>query len=123
MGSNPFKPSRAIDADIGRALGWRVSEDPWWNVNEDGSESTPGDEFCIRKDGRNDVACNEALPTFTFQYIERFREPHRYPVISCSQCGQSFWSGNHGYSHCFNHQADAIIRNAISKATPKGATQ
>ena len=112
----PFLPSREIDADIGRALGWRVSEDPWWNVNKDGSESAPGDELCIRRDGRKDVACNEALPPFTFMYVYRFREPHRFPEISCSSCGRSFGPGNHGYSHCFNHEADAIIRAALSKA-------
>ena len=62
-------PNRMIDVEIGRALGWRVSQDDWWNWHSgiDGPFfDPPGDEWCIRKDARPDVPCNEALPTFTF---------------------------------------------------------
>ena len=27
----------------------------------------------------------------------------RFPEVSCSQCGQSFGPGDHGFSHCANH--------------------
>ncbi len=61
---------RYLDMEIGRALGWRVSKDDWWNHRgnrPDGSPiyDPPGDEYCIRKDGRPDIPCNEALPDFT----------------------------------------------------------
>ena len=64
-------PDRRIDVKIGRALGWRVSQDGYWNwqgyVPGKGPVfDPPGDEWCIRRDARRDVPCNESLPTFTF---------------------------------------------------------
>ena len=62
---------RATDIEIGRALGWRVSRDEWWNWRGQDPETgapiydPPGDEWCIRRDGRLDTPCNEALPDFT----------------------------------------------------------
>jgi hypothetical protein len=38
-------------------------------------------------------------------YAER-RKPHeqpRFANVSCSQCGQDFGPGNHGFSHCKDH--------------------
>lgn len=29
----------------------------------------------------------------------------RFANVSCSQCGQDFGPGNHGFSHCANHRA------------------
>lgn len=58
-------PSRELDAKVAEAIGWRVSRDPWWNWHEGPRYDPPGDEWCIRRDGRNDLACNEALPAFT----------------------------------------------------------
>lgn len=57
--------SRQIDKEIAESLGWRVSNDPWWNWHPGPRFDPPGDEWCIRRDGRNDVPCNEALPVFT----------------------------------------------------------
>lgn len=36
----------------------------------------------------------------------RNREPEspRFPNVSCSQCGQTFGPGDHGFSHCENHE-------------------
>ena len=31
--------------------------------------------------------------------------PPKYTVVSCSQCGQEFGPGDHGYSHCSDHQS------------------
>ena len=58
-------PSRELDAKVAEAIGWRASHDPWWNWHEGPRYDPPGDEWCIRRDGRNDLACNEALPSFT----------------------------------------------------------
>lgn len=30
-------------------------------------------------------------------------EAPRFPNVSCSQCGQTFGPGDHGFSHCENH--------------------
>jgi hypothetical protein len=55
--------------DVARSLGWRVSRDPYWNWHK--KDEAPsfyfdpsGDEWCIRRDGRTDLPCNEALPSF-----------------------------------------------------------
>jgi hypothetical protein len=29
----------------------------------------------------------------------------RYTVTYCSSCGEAFGPGDHGYSHCQNHEA------------------
>lgn len=29
---------------------------------------------------------------------------YRFPNVTCSQCGGEFGPGNHGFSHCENHQ-------------------
>lgn len=34
----------------------------------------------------------------------REREPPRFQNTFCSQCGAEFGPGNHGFSHCENHQ-------------------
>lgn len=62
--------SREDDKEIAKALGWRVSKDDWWNVKQDGTIYPPGDEWCVRRDGRLDIACNEALPVFTPEILE-----------------------------------------------------
>jgi len=28
---------------------------------------------------------------------------HRFPVVACSACGETFGPGDHGFSHCGNH--------------------
>lgn len=62
---------RMLDIEIGRSLGWRVSRDEYWNWRGQDPETgapiydPPGDEWCIRRDARPDVPCNEALPEFT----------------------------------------------------------
>lgn len=63
--------SRRLDAAAAEALGWRVDKDPWWNWHEGPIFDPPGDEWCIRKDGRNDLPCNEALPHFTAELFEQ----------------------------------------------------
>lgn len=62
---------RKLDAACAEALGWRVSKDPWWNWHPGPVFDPPGDEWSIRKDGRNDRPCNEALPVFTEELFER----------------------------------------------------
>lgn len=62
---------RGLDIEIAQALGWRVSKDPWWNWHPGPVFDPPGDEWCIRRDGRNDVPCNEALPVFTAEMLRQ----------------------------------------------------
>ena len=62
--------SRDLDRACGEALGWRVDHDEYWNWNEGPRYDPPGDAWCIRKDGRRDVPCNEALPHFTPETFE-----------------------------------------------------
>jgi hypothetical protein len=38
---------------------------------------------------------------------QRPHVPARFPGTSCSQCGEDFGAGNHGYSHCEDHADDA----------------
>lgn len=64
-------PDRMADVEIGKALGWRVSHDDWWNFQGSApgvgpTYDPPGDAWCIRKDARLDRPCNEGLPDFTF---------------------------------------------------------
>jgi len=61
--------SRETDREIALALGWRVSHDPWWNWHPGPRFDPPGDEWCIRRDARNDVPCNEGLPHFTTKIL------------------------------------------------------
>jgi hypothetical protein len=61
--------SRQLDKEIAEALGWRVDNDPWWNWHQGPRFDPPGDEWCIRKDGRLDRPCNEALPRFTVEML------------------------------------------------------
>lgn len=62
---------RQLDADCAAALGWRVDRDEWWNWHPGPVFDPPGDAWCVRKDGRNDVPCNEPLPHFTAESFER----------------------------------------------------
>jgi hypothetical protein len=66
---------RSIDVEIGLALGWRVSNDPWWNWHPGPRFDPPGDAWCIRRDGRNDLPCNEALPRFTPALLRKETTP------------------------------------------------
>lgn len=34
---------------------------------------------------------------------------HKFPNVSCSQCGQDFGPGEHGFSHCANHAGQLPI--------------
>lgn len=77
--------SRDLDRACGEALGWRVSKDAWWNWHPGPVFDPPGDEWCIRKDGRKDTACNEALPHFTAEMFEKLlasaiRSSHEYCI-------------------------------------------
>jgi len=61
---------RRLDQQCAESLGWRVSRDPWWNWHEGPVFDPPGDEWCIRRDGRRDIPCDEALPHFTADLLE-----------------------------------------------------
>lgn len=63
------QPSRETDREIALALGWRVDNDPWWNWHPGPRFDPPGDEWCIRRDGRKNRPCNEALPHFTAELL------------------------------------------------------
>lgn len=33
----------------------------------------------------------------------------RFPETFCSQCGNGFGPGDHGFSHCFNHKGRRVV--------------
>lgn len=43
------------------------------------------------------------LPPIFQQALKPFMPP-RFTETYCSQCGQTFGPGNHGYSHCSEHK-------------------
>lgn len=75
--------SRRLDQRAAELLGWRVSRDPYWN--EPGN-NPPGDEYCIRRDGRCDVPCNEGLPYFSSSTLRRLSSellrPEDLPLVT-----------------------------------------
>ena len=40
----------------------------------------------------------------------------RFPVVSCSECGQDFGPGDHGYSHCADHH-DGLTTTDVRSGT------
>ncbi len=68
--------SRRLDQEIGEMLGWRVSRDEWWNWHPGPVYDPPGDEWCIRKDGRADRPCSESLPRFTAAMLRQMIQEH-----------------------------------------------
>ena len=36
---------------------------------------------------------------------------HRFPNVSCSQCGHDFGPGDSGFSHCENHAGKPAVRH------------
>ena len=34
----------------------------------------------------------------------------RFPNVFCTECGQDFGPGEHGFSHCRNHAGKPIVR-------------
>jgi hypothetical protein len=59
-----------ISQACAEALGWRVSHDDWWNWHPGPVYDPPGGPWCIRRDGRKDTPCNEALPEFTLALFD-----------------------------------------------------
>jgi hypothetical protein len=57
--------NREKDAEIARTLGFRAERDPWWNWHAGPRFDPPGDEWCMRRDGRPDLPCDEALPHYS----------------------------------------------------------
>ena len=47
-----------------------------------------------RNDALRDLACPECLEK---------DEAARFKNVFCSQCGETFGPGDHGYSHCTDH--------------------
>lgn len=41
-----------------------------------------------------------------FQKRRRFLSLPKFDNVFCSQCGQDFGPGDHGYSHCQDHRRD-----------------
>ncbi len=39
----------------------------------------------------------------------------RFNTVSCSQCGQTFGPGDHGYSHCDDHRGPVDIHIVLDK--------
>ena len=48
----------------------------------------------------------EVISIFEKMAIEANRtiHPFKFENVSCSQCGQDFGPGDHGYSHCEDHR-------------------
>ncbi len=43
----------------------------------------------------------------------------RYPVTYCSQCGNAFGPGDHGFSHCKNHKGKRSLTSRKPDASAK----
>lgn len=61
----------------------------------------------LRLDEFEPLAWRDNVPTSTAP---------RFANVSCSQCGQEFGPGDHGFSHCANHRTKRP--NAVGKPTP-----
>jgi hypothetical protein len=44
----------------------------------------------------------------------------RFPNVYCSQCGSEFGPGDHGFSHCWNHQYGHLIGKKVRKLSRAG---
>jgi len=41
---------------------------------------------------------------------EALKPTHKFASVSCSNCGQQFGPGDHGYSHCENHAGRKALK-------------
>ena len=44
----------------------------------------------------------------------------RFPVVSCSQCGEAFGPGASGYSHCYDHAGAVAMDESAEWAAVHG---
>jgi hypothetical protein len=51
--------------------------------------------------GYNIITGNYRRASYTLTY--KYTHKYRFDRVGCSQCGESFGPGDHGYSHCENH--------------------
>lgn len=63
-----------------------------------------------------DITMDEALARASdaFKALTTPRQTFKFAITSCSECGRDFGPGDHGFSHCKDHQPSA--RAEISAA-------
>lgn len=86
--------------------------------------------YRMKKDGteRNYRQCGNDLPTYSLALDDAQRiyetDPSysvevrcfKYQNVSCSQCGDEFGPGDHGYSHCADHGLSNDAKDRIKQA-------
>jgi hypothetical protein len=66
-----------------------------------------------RPHGRSTAAeARERAAYQSAQIVTKFR----FENVSCSQCGGEFGPGNHGFSHCWSHNALSLAENRLELA-------
>lgn len=86
-----------------------LPERSWQHENDEGHRISEGDLEGWRHYAPKRCETNKVAPNGNCSYCGAangeacLRLPPLYANVSCSNCGQDFGPGNHGFSHCHSH--------------------